>query len=122
MKVGIAEETSLREDLINKEFESDTEYNPYSKDISFYNNTWSFGSFRKKLQTKDGAMVTLGLMGKDAHIWYDGVENPDGSTICINENVPMKVANLDMLNDYKALRIETSGYRCDDQQSLSSSL
>ncbi len=120
MKVGIEEETSLREDAINAQYGKDKNYNPHSVGISFSNNKWSFGSFRKKIQSKDGGLVSLVTLGKDAHIWYDGVPNPEGSTFCANEKDNFLVAHLDVLNDSKNVVIKQSTEQCATDQSISS--
>ncbi len=113
MKVGIKEEASLREDAINEKYETDKKYNPYSVGISLKNNTWSFGSLRKKIQSKDGALMALGLGGKNAHVWYDGVANPNGSTFCIENANDIKVAHLDILNDYSDAVIKVAAEKCE---------
>lgn len=112
MEVGIAEEASLREDEINARFKEDQMYNPYCVDIQVRNNTWSFGPLRKKLQSKDGLLFTLALANKDAHIWYDGVENPGGSTLCVGEVPNVLVANLDIANDSKNVHIVSDMASC----------
>ncbi len=113
------EEASLREDAINEEYQRDENYVPYNHSLSFRDNTWSFGSFRKKLQTKDGSLITLGLGAKNAHIYYDGVPHPEMNTLCLGANNPLIVANLDMLNDYKGLCIEEETFHCDQESPLS---
>ena len=112
MEVSIEEETSLREDRINAEFKTDKDYNPYNIDISLRNNTYSFGSIRKKMQSNDGLLVTLGLWGKDAHIWYDGVPNPNGKTFCTKEKDQIMVAHLDMMNNYENVEIKAADEDC----------
>ncbi len=119
MEVGSDEEASLREDHINEAYAKDKEYNPYNVDISIRNNEWSFGSLRKKLQSKDGALFTAATMGKDAHLWYDGVPNPDGNTICVNSDSDFLIANLDILNDSKNIELTKSTYQCKQAEGLS---
>jgi parallel beta-helix repeat protein len=112
-------EASLREEEINAKFETDKNYVPYNKSIRFKDNIWSFGSFRKKLQTKDGALITFGLGAKNAHIYFDGVEYPEGNTFCLQSKSPLIVANLDMLNDYEGLCIDEKDYECGREDALS---
>jgi len=38
---------------------------------------------------------------KNAQVWYDGVENPNGSTMCLDENDNVVIANLDAGNESK---------------------
>ncbi|MGH1434152.1 MAG: parallel beta-helix domain-containing protein [Lewinella sp.] len=111
-EVSAEEEASLREDVINAKWSADENYNPYNVDISFRNNKWSFGSFRKKLQTTGGALFTLATWGKNAHLWYDGVDNPDGSTVCIDGNNDFIVVNLDIMNDSKNIEFKELMTKC----------
>lgn len=119
MKVSIEEETSLREDAINKEYELDKKYRPYNEDIYITNNQYSLGAFRKKIQSKDGFLFTLGMGFKDAHVWFDGVMNPDGSTLCVTEKEEVAIADLDFMNDHKNAAIKTvEEYACQVESEL----
>jgi len=119
MKVSIAEETSLREDAINEKYKTDKTYRPYNEAIYIANNRYSMGSFRKKIQSKDGFLFTLGMSFKDADIWFDGVNNPDGSTLCIDEKETVVVADLDFMNDNKnAAMKKISDFACEVKPSL----
>jgi parallel beta-helix repeat protein len=114
MEVAIEEETSLREDAINAEFETDQEYSPYSENVYFGNNQFSFGSFRKKIQSKDGFLFALGMGFKNAQIWFDGVNNPNGSTLCLDETEEVVVADLDFMNEFNNASIKKAdNYACD---------
>ncbi|MEM8892828.1 MAG: parallel beta-helix domain-containing protein, partial [Bacteroidota bacterium] len=112
MEVSIEEETSLREDAINEKFTTDKDYDPHNIDVFIGENTWSFGPLRKKMQSTDGTLFALALGNKDAHIWYDGVENPNGKTLCIQASDPLIVANLDIMNDSKNVGVDPNSYDC----------
>ncbi len=113
MEVSIEEETSLREDAINKEFEKDKTYRPYTENVVISNNEYSFGSFRKKVQCKDGFLFTLGMKLKNAHVWFDGVNNPNGSTICLQDKSDVIIANMDFANDFENAGLHTGqDYKC----------
>jgi len=119
MKVSIEEETSLREDAINEQFTLDKNYRPYNEDISIFNNTYTFGSFRKQIQSKDGFLFSLGMGFKDAHIWFDGVNNPDGNTLCFEEKEDILIADFDFLHDNENANLKSvSSLPCDDQSEL----
>ncbi len=53
---------------------------------------------------------------KDAHIWFDGVANPDGSTLCVDEK-GVDIADLDFSNDNPTMKMVTD-YACDTKPSL----
>ena len=119
MKVAIEEETSLREDAINEQFSLDKQYRPYNENLYIGKNTYSFGSFRKQIQSKDGFLFTMGVGFKDAHVWYDGVENPDGATLCLDKNQQITVANLDFMNDHKNASVTAmDNYACNTNPTL----
>jgi len=119
MKVAIEEETSLREDAINGEFKKDKKYRPYTENVYIGNNKYSFGSLRKKIQSKDGFLFTLGLGFKNAEVWFDGVNNPNGNTLCMDTKEDVAIANMDFMNDYKNAGIEKiADYTCDVKPSL----
>jgi len=111
--VAAPEEANLRADEIHAKLESDKNYVPYNVDISIGNNKYSFGSLRKKIQSNDGALFTLATMGKDAHIVYDGVDNPNGSTICTNSKEELVLVNFDVLNDSKNVEITELTNKCE---------
>ena len=114
MKVSIKEETSLREDAINEKFKSDKQYRPYNEDIYIGKNTYSYGSFRKKIQSMDGFGFTVSMGFKDAHVWFDGVNNPDGATLCIDKSQTIDIADIDFLNDMENTMIKgAADYACD---------
>lgn len=119
MKVSVKEETSLREDAINAKFKTDKNYRPYNEDIYIGKNTYSFGSFRKKIQSKDGFLFAVGMNFKDAQVWYDGVQNPDGATICMDNQQNIVVADLDFMNEYQNADLkDVKQYVCDNKPSL----
>ncbi len=119
MKVAIEEETSLREDAINGEFEKDKNYRPYTENVYIGKNKYSFGSLRKKIQSKDGFLFTLGMGFKNAEVWFDGVNNPKGSTLCIDKKENLAIADMDFMNDYKNATIKkVTDYTCDTEPSL----
>jgi len=119
MEVAIEEETSLREDAINAKFKTDKAYRPYSEDIHIGPNTYSFGSFRKKIQSKDGFLFSLGMGFKNAHVWYDGVENPDGGTLCVDKEQHITLADLDFMNDYENAGLKAiDDFVCDVKSNL----
>ncbi len=119
MEVSIKEETSLREDAINGEFERDKKYRPYTENVYIGKNKYSFGSLRKKIQSKDGFLFTLGMSFKDAQLWFDGVNNPDGSTLCIDKNEAIAIADMDFMNEYKNAAIKDGAeYTCDAKPTL----
>lgn len=119
MEVSIEEETSLREDAINKEFESDKKYRPYNEDNYFGQNKITFGSLRKAIQSKDGFLFSLAMGFKDVHIWYDGVANPASSTFCLAKTQNLVMADLDFLNDYADAGIaDLSEYTCKEKPNL----
>ena len=114
MKVAVKEETSLREDAINGKFALDKNYRPYTEDIYIGNNKYSFGKFRKKVQSKDSLFFALTVGLKEAHIWYDGVENPNGTTLCIEKEQDIAIVDLDFMNDLEDADLKTvSNYACD---------
>lgn len=120
MKVSVKEETSLREDAINEKYKTDKNYRPYNEDIYIGKNDYSFGALRKKIQSKDGFLFAIGMGLKDAHVWYDGVENPDGGTLCMDEKQNIVIADLDFMNDYKNADLKTvENYACDTPPNLS---
>ena len=116
MEVGMEEETSLREDAINEEYKKDKNYNPHTIDVTLRDNNWSFGSFRKKIQSEYGALFTLATGGENAHIWFDGVDNPDGNTICSAEDKTLVVANLDILNDSENITVQVLAPTCSNNE------
>lgn len=114
MEVSIKEETSLREDAINEKFKSDKQYRPYNENIYIGKNTYSYGSFRKKIQSMDGFGFTVSMGFKDAHVWFDGVNNPDGATLCIDKSQTIDIADIDFLNDMENTMIKgAADYACD---------
>ena len=114
MKVSIEEETSLREDAINEQFKLDKQYRPYNEDIYIGKNTYSFGSLRKKIQTMDGFLFTMSMGFKNAQIWFDGVNNPEGSTFCIDKAEAVNIADVDFLNEAENAAFKsTADYACD---------
>ena len=119
MKVSIKEETSLREDAINEKFKTDKQYRPYNEDIYIGKNTYSYGSFRKKIQSLDGFGFTVSMGFKDAHLWFDGVNNPDGSTLCIDKSQAIDIADIDFLNDMENATLKgIANYACDAAPAL----
>ncbi len=120
MKVAIEEETSLREDAINAEFDKDKNYRPYTENVFIGKNTYSFGKLRKKVQSKDGFLFTIGMGFKNAQVWFDGVKNPNGSTLCFDKNEAIAIADMDFMNDYKDAAVKDgSAYVCDAVPALS---
>jgi len=56
---------------------------------------------------------------KDSHIWFDGVNNPDGSTLCFNEKKDILIADFDFFHDNEnAILKPVSNLPCDDQSKL----
>lgn len=114
MEVSIKEETSLREDAINEQFKLDKQYRPYNEDIYIGKNSYSYGPFRKKIQSVDGFGFTVTMGFKDAHIWFDGVKNPAGSTFCIDKKQAIAIADVDFMQDQKNAGLKgTADYACD---------
>ncbi len=119
MKVSIKEETSLREDAINEQFQLDKEYRPYNEDIYIGKNSFSYGPFRKKIQILDGFLFTMRMGFKDAPIWFDGVQNPAGRTFCIDKKEDIAVADLDFMNDLKNAALKgTVDFACEERPGL----
>lgn len=103
-KAAISIEASLRDDEIHAQLEKDTKYSPYNEGVIIGQNTYDYGTFRKRIDHKDGFLTALLLKAKNYPVFYDGVPNPNGNTVCL-ENTQLKMVDLDILNDSKNVRI-----------------
>ena len=103
-KASISIEASLRDDEIHAQMEKDKNYSPYNEDVFIGKNTYDYGSFRKRIDHKDGFLIALGLKGKNYPVYYDGVHNPKGNTVCL-EDTAMKIINLDMEHNSENIQI-----------------
>ena len=114
MEVSIPEETSLRGDAINEQFALDKKYRPYNENIFIGKNTYSYGVFRKKIQTLDGFLFSMSMGFKNAQVWFDGVKNPEGGTFCVEKEQFINVADVDFMNDAENAAFKsTADYVCD---------
>ena len=119
MKVAIEEETSIREDIINQRFETDKNFSPYNEEVVIGKNTYSFGPFRKKIQSEDSFGLAMKMGFKDAHIWFDGVKNPKGSTLCVEDQQNLVLVDLDYQNGLQDLGARAiADYACDPTSGL----
>lgn len=103
-KASISIEPSLRDDEIHAQMEKDKNYSPYNEEVFIGKNTYDYGTFRKRIDHKDGFLTALVLKAKNYPIFYDGVSNPKGNTVCI-EDTQLKIVNLDIANDSKNVQI-----------------
>lgn len=103
-KASISIEASLRDDEIHAQMEKDKNYSPYNQGVTIGKNTYDYGSFRKRIDHKDGFLTALVLKAKNYPIFYDGVPNPKGNTVCVEDAVS-KIVDLDILNDSKNVQI-----------------
>lgn len=103
-KASISIEASLRDDEIHAQMEKDKKYSPYNEGVFIGKNTYEYGSFRKRIDHKDGFLTTLVLKAKNYPIFYDGVPNPKGNTVCLGDS-QLKIVDLDILHDSKNVKI-----------------
>jgi len=119
MEVAIEEETSIREDIINQRFETDKNFRPYNEEVVIGKNTYSFGPFRKKIQSDASFGLAMSIGFKDAHIWFDGVKNPKGSTLCVEDKQNIVLVDLDYMNGLKDVGVrKIDDYVCDPSSKL----
>ena len=100
----------------------DESYDPFTKDVKVYNNTYDRKKAIPDLSTQFGKLVNLLFPGTSQDILYDGIlddgmniqENP--MNICIQQKQEnLKFAMIDAANDFDEVDRNLAVYECDEE-------
>lgn len=105
-----------------KDFESDTLYNPYCRQIDIYDNSYDKNLSLSAFKSEVGGLFTLLFKGSIPDILFDGIVNPDyvGTDgriqdeyrICIRNNSGASFANFDAANEFDNVSEDATPYDC----------
>ncbi len=97
---------------------ADTTYNPYTYDVTLYNNTYQRRRALPDLSRDFGKMVNILFAGKPQDILYDGIidstraAGPNPMNICIRQEAAgLRFANIDAANDFDKVSKDISPYQ-----------
>ncbi|MTI31237.1 parallel beta-helix domain-containing protein [Xanthovirga aplysinae] len=107
---------------INRKFEEDKNYNPYSRAIYIHDNQYENKYWLPSLKSDFGKLFVWKFGFNTPDIIVDGIEDPDGKhddgtikadySFCFQNNGNATFANLDAGNDFKNLHQDMSKYDC----------
>jgi len=95
---------------------NDMEYNPFSSQISFYNNTFNNTKAPNPDMSKEMGQLIASVFGNNIpDIAFDGFVEPgmEGS-ICIKDNGEATIANMDAPNEFQNMRMNPMEVICDN--------
>lgn len=96
-------------------------YDPYSHDISIYNNIYKRKRALPDLSTDFGKMVNVIFPGKPQDILYDGITDGNNKgnnpmNICIQQaSEDLRFANIDAPNDFENVNKDIGIYNCNNE-------
>lgn len=95
---------------------NDMEYNPFSSQISFYNNKFVNTQAPNPDLSKEMGQLIAGVFGNNIpDIAFDGfVEPGQEGSICIKDNGDATIANMDAPNEFQNMRMNPMEVICDN--------